>query len=172
MDIAIQHPWFRRSMFPSYFTPRIFDQHFGEPISDTELYAPFPSFYYPRLPLPRLPSWVESGHSEMRMDKDQYTINLDVKHFSPEELTVKINGEFIEIHGKYEDRQDTHGFVSREFLRKYKLPAGVDPGTVTSSLSSDSMLTVIAPHKLANVPERIIPITRDNKPAVSAAQKE
>ncbi|KAJ8347537.1 hypothetical protein SKAU_G00261260 [Synaphobranchus kaupii] len=168
MDIAIQHPWLRRSILPSYFPPRMFDQHFGEHIPDTELYTPIPSFYYPRLALPRLPSWVDSGHSEMRMEKDRYTINLDVKHFSPEELTVKINGEFIEIHAKHEDRQDSQGYVSREFLRKYKVPAGVDPGTVTSSLSSDSMLTVTAPHKLVDVPERVIPITRGDKPAVSA----
>ncbi|KAG9351490.1 hypothetical protein JZ751_022740 [Albula glossodonta] len=172
MDIAIQHPWFRRSFFPSYFPTRIFDQHFGEHISDNELFAPFPPFYYPRLPFLRLPSWVDSGLSEMRMEKDRYMVNLDVKHFSPEELMVKINGEFIEIHAKHEDRQDDHGFVSREFLRKYKLPAGVDPGTVTSSLSSDGVLTIIAPRKLSDVPERTIPITREDKSAVTAPPKK
>ncbi|XP_061104866.1 crystallin, alpha B, b isoform X2 [Conger conger] len=108
----------------------------------------------------------------MRMEKDQYTINLDVKHFSPEELTVKISGEFIEIHGKHEDRQDNHGFVCREFLRKYRVPAGVDPAKVTSSLSSDSVLTLVAPHKMAEYPERVIPITCDERPAVTAPQKK
>ncbi|KAJ8388299.1 hypothetical protein AAFF_G00134530 [Aldrovandia affinis] len=172
MDIAIQHPWLRRSFVPSYFPARIFDQHFGEHISDSELFAPVPPLYYPRTPLLRLPSWVDSGHSEMRMEKDRYMINLDVKHFSPEELMVKIAGEFIEVHAKHEDRPDDHGFVSREFLRKYKVPAGVDPGVVTSSLSSDGMLTITAPHKLADVPERTIPITLEDKPAVTAPPKK
>lgn len=99
------------------------------------------------------------------MEKDRFTVSLDVKHFSPEELSVKINGDFIEVHAKHEERQDDHGFVSREFQRKYKLPAGVDPATVTSSLSSDGVLTVIGPRKVSDVPERNIPITRDDKPA-------
>lgn len=41
----------------------------------------------------------------MKMEKDRFVLNLDVKHFSPEELSVKINGDFIEIHAKHEDRQ-------------------------------------------------------------------
>lgn len=41
----------------------------------------------------------------MKMEKDRFTINLDVKHFVPEELAVKISGDYIEIHAKHEDRQ-------------------------------------------------------------------
>lgn len=41
----------------------------------------------------------------MKMEKDCFTINLDVKHFSPEELTVKVCGDYIEVHAKHEDRQ-------------------------------------------------------------------
>lgn len=41
----------------------------------------------------------------MRLEKDKLSINLDVKHFSPEELKVKVSGDFIEIHGKHEERQ-------------------------------------------------------------------
>lgn len=105
------------------------------------------------------------------MEKDQYLIKLDVKQFSPEELSVKIREGYIEIHGKHEDRQDTHGCVSREFIRRYKVPVGVDPSSITSSLSAESVLTITAPHKQPSVPERIIPITRNEKPAVTAPQK-
>ncbi|XP_026887627.1 crystallin, alpha B, b isoform X2 [Electrophorus electricus] len=102
----------------------------------------------------------------MKMEKDHFIVNLDVKHFSPEELAVKIIGDYIEIHAKHEDRQDDHGFVSREFLRKYRLPAGVDPAKVTSSLSSDGVLTVTAPRSPSEAPERSIPIAREDKPAI------
>ncbi len=50
----------------------------------------------------------------MRMDRDRFVINLDVKHFSPDELMVKINDDFIEIHGKHDERQVTkhkHTFI-------------------------------------------------------------
>ncbi len=68
--------------------------------------------------------------------------------------------------------QDDHGFVSREFMRKYRVPAGVDPASVTSSLSSDGVLSVTAPRKHTDGPERSIPITRDDKPAVAGSQKK
>lgn len=37
--------------------------------------------------------------------KDSYVIYLDVKHFSPDELSVSVSDEFITIHAKHEDRQ-------------------------------------------------------------------
>ena len=41
----------------------------------------------------------------MRIEKDRYVIYLDVKHFSPDELSVSVNDEFITVHAKHEDRQ-------------------------------------------------------------------
>lgn len=41
----------------------------------------------------------------MKMEPDKFTINLSVKHFTPEELKVRICGDYIEIHAKHQDRQ-------------------------------------------------------------------
>lgn len=41
----------------------------------------------------------------MRTEKDRYVIYLDVKHFSPEELSVSVDEEFITIHARHEARQ-------------------------------------------------------------------
>ncbi|XP_053474131.1 crystallin, alpha B, b [Ictalurus furcatus] len=172
MDIAIQHPWFRRSFWTSFLPTRIFDQHFGEHISESDVLAPYPSLYFPRPSFFRWPSWVDSGLSEMKLEKDCFTINLDIKHFAPEELSVKISGDYIQVHAKHEDRQDDHGFISREFLRKYRVPSGVDPASITSSISSDGVLTITAPRKASDAPERFISITREDKPAVSGPQKK
>uniref|UniRef100_A0A672GDN3 Alpha-crystallin B chain n=1 Tax=Salarias fasciatus TaxID=181472 RepID=A0A672GDN3_SALFA len=54
--------------------------------------------------------------------------------------------------------EDDHGYVSREFLRKYRLPAGVSSADVKSSLSSDGVLTITAP-RASPGPERTIPIS-------------
>lgn len=97
----------------------------------------------------------------MRVEKDRYVIYLDVKHFSPDELSVSVSEEFITIHAKHEDRQDDHGFVSREFLRKYRLPAGATGAEVTSSLSADGVLTITVPRSSPG-PERTIPISCDD----------
>ncbi|XP_041865071.1 crystallin, alpha B, b isoform X2 [Melanotaenia boesemani] len=106
-------------------------------------------------------NWPENGHSEMRMEKDRYVIYLDVKHFCPDELSVNVSDDFITVHAKHEDRQDDHGYVSREFLRKYRLPSGVSVADVTSSLSVDGVLTIMAPRSSPG-PERPIPISCDD----------
>ncbi|GCC23124.1 crystallin, alpha B, b [Chiloscyllium punctatum] len=177
MDIAVQTPWLRRSLLPNFLFPsRIYDQHFGENLdpdffpSSSSMVSPF----YWRMPssLFRLPSWVQSGLSELRLDKDKFTIHLDVKHFTPEEIRVKVLGDFVEIQAQHEERQDEHGYVSREFHRKYKIPSGVDPILITSSLSVDGVLTICGPRKLADVPERSVPITREEKPAVAGPQQK
>ncbi|XP_063799316.1 alpha-crystallin B chain isoform X1 [Pseudophryne corroboree] len=172
MDVTIQHPWFRRQFY-SFFGPnRLFEQSFGEHLHEADLFPTVMSPFYFKYPFLRLPSWIESGLSEMRLEKDKFSVNLDVKHFSPEELKVKVLGDFIEIHGKHEERQDEHGYVSRDFQRRYKLPMDVDPLCVTSSLSPDGVLAVTAPRKLADVPERSIPITREEKVAIGAAPRK
>ncbi|XP_004604742.1 alpha-crystallin B chain [Sorex araneus] len=173
MDIAIHHPWIRRPFFPFHSPSRLFDQFFGEHLLEPDF---FPSsslspFYLRPSSFLRMPSWIDTGLSEMRLEKDRFSVNLDVKHFSPEELKVKVLGDVIEVHGKHEERQDEHGFISREFQRKYRIPADVDPLTITSSLSSDGVLTVNGPRKQASGPERTIPITREEKPAVTSPKK-
>ncbi|XP_059815047.1 alpha-crystallin B chain-like isoform X2 [Hypanus sabinus] len=103
----------------------------------------------------------------LNLDKDKFEIHLDVKHFSPEEIRVKVLGDFIEVQAQHEERQDEHGYISREFHRKYRIPAGVDPTLITSSLSADGVLTVTGPRKLSDVPERSVPVFREEKPAAS-----
>lgn len=46
---------------------------------------------------------------QVRSDRDKFVIYLDVKHFSPEDLTVKVLEDFVEIHGKHNERQVSRG---------------------------------------------------------------
>ncbi|XP_037324403.2 alpha-crystallin B chain-like [Pungitius pungitius] len=154
MDIPIQYPWYRRA-----FPHRLSDISLAEPLTDWPPIWPFPwSFPWFRPSSQRWFNWPDNGHSEVRIEKDRYVILLDVKHFSPEELSVNVSDEFITIHGKQEGRQDDHGFMSREFLRKYRLPAGVSCADVTSSLSLDGILTITAPRSSPGA-ERTIPVS-------------
>ncbi|XP_076025015.1 alpha-crystallin B chain-like [Genypterus blacodes] len=160
MDIPIQTPWYRRA-----FQPRPFDLSLAEPLTDWPLTWPFPlSLPWMRPSFMRWFNWPSSGHSEMHVEKDRYIIYLDVKHFSPEDLSVTVSKDFIMVHAKHEDRQDDHGFVSREFMRKYRIPAGVTCSDVISSLSPDGLLTITAPRSSTG-PERNIPISCEDGPA-------
>lgn len=86
---------------------------------------------------------------------------MNVSHFKPEEVNVKTVDNTIVIHGKHEEKSDEHGFIMREFTRRYMLPEGTEPETVTSTLTADGMLVIEAPKKAIEPPprnERTIPI--------------
>ena len=58
----------------------------------------------------------------MRVEKDRFVIHLDVKHFSPDELSVSVSEELVTVHGKHHDRQ------VREPARSRAANPDPDPG--------------------------------------------
>ncbi|TFJ98020.1 Alpha-crystallin B chain [Platysternon megacephalum] len=172
MDVAIHHPWLRRPLGPGFgpfLANRLFDQRFGEGLLESDLAALCPAAGLG--PLSARPPGVvlpDTGLSEMTLDKDRFSVLLDVKHFSPEELSVKVVGDYVEVHAKHEERPDEHGYISREFHRRYGLPRGVDPATITSSLSPDGILSITAPTKPeGKAQERTVPITHQQSPTIT-----
>ncbi|XP_061833486.1 alpha-crystallin A chain [Nerophis lumbriciformis] len=175
MDIAIQHPWFRRAL-GSVYPARLFDQFFGEGMFDYDLFPYTASTISPYYRQSLFRSFLDSsnsGTSEVRSDKDKFTVYLDVKHFSPDDLSVKVTDDYVEIQGKHGERQDDHGYISREFHRRYRLPSSVDQSAITCTLSADGLLTLTGPKhgggSESGRSERNIPVTRDDKPNVAAS---
>lgn len=96
-----------------------------------------------------------------------------MQQFKPEELNVKVVDNFVVIEGKHEERSDAHGFVSRHFTRRYKIPEDINIQALQSSLSSDGVLQLTAPKKPdADTGARSIPITQTNTPAVKSADSK
>ncbi|KAG8232751.1 hypothetical protein J437_LFUL012996 [Ladona fulva] len=107
--------------------------------------------------------------SEMKTDKDHFEVMIDVHQFAPDEIFVKTVKDELVVEGRHEEKRDEHGYISRSFVRRYKLPEGVQVESVTSSLSSDGVLTVTAP-KVQPIEDgnvRHIPIKKTGAPAVS-----
>lgn len=157
---------------------RLLDQNFGLTLTPEDVMQAVTSPVYPRLrpwwPQPVTPQDVGSS---IKVDKDKWQINVDVQHFSPEEITVKIADGYVLVEGKHEEKKDEHGFISRQFVRRFKLPEDSNPDGVESRLSSDGVLSVVAPRKADDVKgERSVPITHtgpirkveDSKPEQSA----
>ncbi|KAK5639886.1 hypothetical protein RI129_010697 [Pyrocoelia pectoralis] len=102
------------------------------------------------------------GKESVIQDGDKFQVKLDVKNFTPEEITVKaIDESAIVIEAKHE-KNDENGSVSRQLFRKFLIPKGHDMKRVESVFSSDGILTITAPNKVEKVEERTIPITHIN----------
>lgn len=78
-------------------------------------------------------------------NKDGFHVNVDVKDFTPNEISVKTVDNTIVVEGKHEERQDKSGFISRQFTRRYTIPDGYNVKDVISQLSVDGILTLKAP---------------------------
>lgn len=117
---------------------------------------------------------AQDAGSTVSVDKDKFQVNLDVQHFSPEEITVKATGEnTITVEGKHGEKLDEHGFITRHFIRKYVIPDGHDVNKAVSSLSSDGVLTITAPKVVENgIEERSIPITQTGEPSKPIENKK
>ncbi|KAG8222841.1 hypothetical protein J437_LFUL007549 [Ladona fulva] len=107
----------------------------------------------------------ESGTSSVNVDKEKFEVVLHMHQFEPSEITVKVVDNNIVIEGKHEEKEDEHGFIYRHFVRRYILPKDASPDDVTSTISSDGVLTVTAPRKsLPAGPERVISIQQSGEP--------
>lgn len=112
-------------------------------------------------PWRNLSSLARDVGSTIKADKDKFQVNLDVQHFAPEEISVKVSDKFVVVEGKHEERKDEHGYVTRQFKRRYTLPEDCNLEAVESKLSSDGVLTITAPKLQAlEKGERIVPIAQ------------
>ncbi|XP_004523812.1 heat shock protein 23 [Ceratitis capitata] len=157
----------RRSPFSAFY-----DDFFNAPFTQ----APWSRFS-------RLPK--ELGDTiEPMVGKDGYQVSLDVAQFKPSELTVKVVDNNVVVEGKYEGREDEHGFISKHFVRSFSLPRGYKAEEAMSTLSSDGILTVNVPKPPGledKSAERVIPIQqtgpahlniKENKPLANKEVEE
>lgn len=70
----------------------------------------------------------------MSTDPGHFSVLLDVKHFSPEEISVKVVGEHVEVHARHEERPVSPGGRGRG--HRPEGGASIGEGRGRSSLSS------------------------------------
>lgn len=150
-----------RKMIADFWnTPDVFDMQFG--------LAPSSRFIkYRPLDMQR-----EDEHT-ICSAKDGFQVSMNVAHFKPDEINVKVIDNCILVEAKHEERsEDGESYVSRQFNRRYLLPEEYNIADVVSKLSSDGILTVIAPPKQIDASAiRNIQIEHTGAPAVDKAKE-
>lgn len=75
----------------------------------------------------------------------KFTIRVNTQNISPQEITVKTEGNCVVIHGKHAEDLEGRGYhVQREFTRRYELPDDVDPDTAKCDLMDNGDLAIEA----------------------------
>jgi crystallin alpha B len=98
-----------------------------------------------------------------------FQVKLDVHQFTPDEITVKTKDNNLIVEAKHEEKEDPHGFVSRQFSRRYVLPEDIRVENLLCNMSSDGVLAIEAPRAPPKLEgENVIPINQTGRPAVPA----
>ncbi|GFR65625.1 alpha-crystallin B chain [Elysia marginata] len=99
------------------------------------------------------------GGSQVENADKEFRIRLDLSHYKPEEVKISMDSHKISINAKHEERQDNHGFVSREITRTYKLPNDVDVNSATSTMNANGTLSIKMLKKALEAPKEVnIPV--------------
>lgn len=160
--------WWDELEFPTR-TSRLLDQHFGTGLKRDDLMSSVWNSRPTMLRSGYLRPWQrttglqkQDSGSTLNINDEKFEVILDVQQFTPNEISVKVTDRFVIVEAKHEEKQDEHGYVSRQFTRRYMLPNEINPDSVSSSLSSDGLLTVTAPMKKLPPPntERVVPISQ------------
>lgn len=116
----------------------------------------------------------EEGVSTVLANRDEFRVDLDVQQFAHEEINIKVVDRFVTVEASHEEREDEHGWISRQFTRKYIIPEQCDIDQVSSKLSSDGILSIIVPRKqkLTSDSGRVINIERTGNRLYATCRKK
>merc|ERR1711936_696380 len=88
----------------------------------------------------------DSNLLSMKNDDTKMEISLNTSGYKPSELKVNVSDGEISIEGKHEEKsEEDHTMVSRQFSRKYTLPAEAKLTEVVSNLSQDGVMVITVP---------------------------
>ncbi|CAB3241224.1 unnamed protein product [Arctia plantaginis] len=146
-----------------------FSFFFGSPLSHNSAGAPNYSFapteeVFSGAHVPTFEQWRHMRHQTLQSayesSKNRFQVNIMLKHFAPDELSVKTSDGFVFIIMKHEDKEDGNcEWGSCEIIRKYQLPEGCVAEDVQCRVSPDGLLTVFVPSVLnQKSKEREVPI--------------
>ncbi|CAK5083135.1 unnamed protein product [Meloidogyne enterolobii] len=77
-------------------------------------------------------------------DGKSLRLRFDVSQYKPEEVTVKTVDNRLLVYAKHEEKSPSRT-VYREYNQEFMLPRGTNPEMISSTLSTDGILTVEAP---------------------------
>jgi HSP20 family protein len=88
------------------------------------------------------------GHFVDEKD-NEYLLELPVAGFTQKDISVEVDGNLLVING-----EDNESYWTDDFVKKFKLPAGADPDSVSAKIS-DGILKITISKKKESIPKKI-----------------
>ena len=107
----------------------------------------YPYFLRRREALPRSGADRQQPSNNGQADKDNFRVSLDVRHYKPDEISLKVDGNKLLVSGKRHEKSD-YGFETSQFERSYPIPDDIVAKSFTSKISENGLLEIEAPKRV------------------------
>lgn len=86
---------------------------------------------------------VVAGAGEIVNTEHGFTIELDTKHFRPQDIKVTLSGSTLCVIGdRFEDDNASSQTLRRSFTRKYSIPQDVRLSSISSYMTDSGLLVI------------------------------
>ena len=126
-----------------------------------------------------IPSFADIGPKIIAKD-NMFKIAVNVKKYKPEDLSVKVKGDFIFVQGTHEAKHEDSDMFASQFYHTYSLPVNASAADVSAQLYNDGYLVVTAPlngssekgtDREVPIKETGTPYNKDDKPDLEKPDK-
>ena len=96
-------------------------------------------------------------------DSDKFMLSLDVKGYRPDEISIRVRGNTLIVHGETRDENantNGHEIHHEQFTRNFTLPYDLNMEALSSKYTKDEKITIEAPRGL-NAPMRELEIKKE-----------
>ncbi|CAL1270667.1 unnamed protein product [Larinioides sclopetarius] len=96
--------------------------------------------------------FISLNHILTKDIPEDFKIFIDCKQFKSYELKVIVKGGYILVQGSHDLKFDKHGWIKREFTRRWPIPENVEQDEFSCLLDRYGILTIRAPRKVSSIP--------------------
>ncbi|KAJ6218548.1 hypothetical protein RDWZM_009705 [Blomia tropicalis] len=87
-----------------------------------------------------------------RITGDKFNLDLDMRQFDPNEISVKFDQNSLQIHGKREKKADDgHQYEYREYVQHFTVPDNVVHEQLKCQMDNKGYLKIEAPVKVEQI---------------------
>ena len=109
----------------------------------------------------KTPLTSSTDESSAIVSKEKFQFTLDVTGYTPDEITIRVNGSDIVVHGETKDEHiDAQSVHHQQFTRHIKLPSDVNADALSSRYTKDGKITIEASRGSA-APTRTLEIKKE-----------
>lgn len=109
-------------------------------------------------------------------DANEFRLAIGCKNFKPEQIQCKLDGNYLQVEGKHEQKDDKGNMTMSQFVRRILLPDNAELDKVSCTFKAGGVLQITIPKVAPAIEEpkneKMIPIQKEAANQQQEEQKQ